>query len=85
VPRLQFNIPLPANVGNLGTTFTDVSYIDGTLWIEKLRDPATNSVYYTIFEYQGPCEGQAQGSGAPSSPSSGGQQGKEGGGSVMMR
>lgn len=81
---VQFNIPLPANVGNLGTTFTDVSYIDGTIWIEKLRDPATNSVYYTIFEYQGPCEGEAQGSRSPSAPPQSGGGGK-GEGTVMMR
>jgi hypothetical protein len=45
---------LPQNVGNLGTAFADVSYMDGTMWIEKLRDTATGQVYYTIFEYQGP-------------------------------
>jgi len=49
-------IPLPQSVGNLGTAFADVSYIDGTMWIEKLRDNATGQVYYTIFEYVGPCE-----------------------------
>lgn len=52
----QFQLPLPRNVGNLGTAFADVSYMDGTMWIEKLRDTATGSLYYTIYEYVGPCE-----------------------------
>lgn len=54
-------IPLPQNVGNLGTAFADVSYMDGTMWIEKLRDNATGQVFYTIFEYVGPCEEEATG------------------------
>ena len=57
----QFKLPLPQNVGNLGTAFADVSYMDGTLWIEKLRDQGTGQVYYTVYEYLGPCEGEGAG------------------------
>lgn len=63
---VQFNIPLPPNVGNLGTSFSDVSYIDGTLWIEKLRDPGTGNIYFSIFEYVGPCPDQPAAAGGSS-------------------
>ncbi len=60
----QFTLPLPQSVGNLGTAFADVSYMDGTMWIEKLRDTASGQVFYTIFEYVGPCDGDGEGAGA---------------------
>ena len=45
-------------MGNLGTAFADVSYMDGVMWIEKIRDPATQQVFFTIYEYLGPIEGE---------------------------
>ena len=54
----QWKVPLPQNVGNLGTAFADVSYMDGVMWIEKIRDPATDSVFVTIYEYVGPLAGE---------------------------
>ena len=54
----QWKLPLPQNVGNLGTAFADVSYMDGVMWIEKIRDPATDSVFVTIYEYVGPLAGE---------------------------
>ena len=62
----QFQLPLPQNVGNLGTAFADVSYMDGTMWIEKLRDTASGAIYYTIYEYVGPCAGSARAAAGPS-------------------
>lgn len=62
----RFQLPLPRNVGNLGTAFADVSYMDGTMWIEKLRDTATGALYYTIYEYAGPCEGAGTSAAGPS-------------------
>lgn len=56
--RAQWKIPLPPNVGNTGSAFADVSYMDGVLWIEKIRDPGTEQVFVTIYEYQGPIEGE---------------------------
>ena len=60
----QFKLPLPQSVGNLGTAFADVSYMDGTMWIEKLRGTASGALFYTIFEYVGPCEGSTGAAGA---------------------
>lgn len=54
----QWKLPLPQNVGNLGTAFADVSYMDGVMWIEKIRDPATDTVFCTIYEYIGPLQGE---------------------------
>ncbi|GAB5034762.1 Hypothetical protein NocV09_02100670 [Nannochloropsis oceanica] len=58
----QWKLPLPQNVGNLGTAFADVSYMDGVIWIEKIRDPATQSVFVTIYEYVGPLAGEERSS-----------------------
>lgn len=58
----QWKLPLPQNVGNLGTAFADVSYMDGVMWIEKIRDPATQSVFVTIYEYVGPLAGEERSS-----------------------
>lgn len=48
---------LPSNLGNMVATFVDVSYIDGTLWFERLADPQTGTIFHTVYEYCGPCQG----------------------------
>jgi hypothetical protein len=56
VMLLQFKLGLPKGLGFMGTTFADVSYVDGTIWIEKLRDQATGNVYHSVYKYEGPTE-----------------------------